>query len=286
MCVCCARAWSAAAGRRPDGVRRASRARVLRAARAPRALQFRALEHPAHRFTLPCCRRQPPVRVRPRAVPLAPARRRFASGVPMQNARISLHAAAFGARSASEQLSEVPNQQQTRLQHPSSWSITSLEVARGLSQNWAGVCDRLFWEHSARKRALRAPRDIIRQRKQKIPIINKFAPQKRHRPPPHVPTADAGRSNTSPGSGPGEKTLFTPKRSRRKKRPHTSTTAPRADAARARAIAHNQAVHRGTKPRARGSPHNQGKPIWPRRRRRPPSRRSSRAAWPPAVSTN
>ena len=64
MCV-----WRAcvASSRRPDGVRRASRARVLRAVRAPKAERFRALEHPAHRFTLPCRRRQPPERARPRA---------------------------------------------------------------------------------------------------------------------------------------------------------------------------------------------------------------------------
>ena len=146
----CVAAAATACAQRSDGVRRASRARVLRTARAPRDEQFRALEHPAHRFTLPCCRRQPPVRVRPRAVPLAPARRRFASGVPMQNARISLHAAAFGARSASEQLSEVPNQQQTRLQHPSSWSITSLEVARQAEPKARVVLRRLIADLSAK----------------------------------------------------------------------------------------------------------------------------------------
>ena len=60
-------AAAAACAQRSDDVRRASRARVLRAARAPRAEQFRALEHPAHRFTLPCRRRKPPERARPRA---------------------------------------------------------------------------------------------------------------------------------------------------------------------------------------------------------------------------
>ena len=105
---------------------------------------------------------------------------------------------------------------------------------------------------------------------------------------PHTSRPPTTDGQTRPRAAvPGKKPFSPQKGERRRDRDaHTSTSAPRADAARARAIAHNHAVHRGTKPRARGSPHNQGKPIWPRRRRPRPKHRSSRAAWPRAPSTN
>ena len=120
----------------------------------------------------------------------------------------------------------------------------------------------------------------------KLPILI-WPPKKSPKTPPSAPTHPDGQQRTVrhvPGQRSRRKNPFHPKK---ESAAATETPqAPRADAARARAIAHNQAVHRGTKPRARGSPHNQGKPIWPRRRRPRPSRRSSRAAWPRAPSTN
>ena len=136
-------------------------------------------------------------------------------------------------------------------------------------------------------RALRAPRNVILPvQTKKCPLVS-FGPQNRHRPPAPIPTADDGRQNTSPGSRPGEKTLFIPKRRAppRQRRPHKHERAARGRSASASHRFH-QAVHRGTKPRARGSPHNQGKPIWPRRPRPRPKHRSSRAAWPRARSTS
>ena len=105
---------------------------------------------------------------------------------------------------------------------------------------------------------------------------------------PHTSPSPTTDGKTRPRAAVPEKKPFSSQKGerRRDRDAHTSTSAPRADAARARAIAHNQAVHRGTKPRARGSPHNQGKPIWPRRRRPRPNHPSSRAAWPRAPSTN
>ena len=104
---------------------------------------------------------------------------------------------------------------------------------------------------------------------------------------PHTSPSPTTDGKTRPRASAPEKKPFSPQKGerRRDRDAHTSTSAPRADAARARAIAHNQAVHRGTKPRARGSPHNQGKPIWPKRPHQHPNQ-TRRAAWPRAPSTN
>ena len=191
------------------------------------------------------------------------------------------------ARVNSSQRSPISNRRSFSTPHPG--LLRRLRWLDRLSQKLELFCAGSLRISRPKRSPPRARRHDPASAHKKLPIVS-FGPknpQTRHRPPAHVPIADAGRSNTSPGSGPGEKTLFTPKRrAPPRQRPHTSTSAPRADAARARAIAHNQAVHRGTKPRARGSPHDQGKPIWPRRRRPRPKHRSSRAAWPRAVSTN
>ena len=191
------------------------------------------------------------------------------------------------ARVNSSQRSPISNRRSFSTPHPG--LLRRLRWLDRLSQKLELFCAGSLRISRPEQSPPRARRHDPASANKKLPISH-LAPQKIPQNAtvrPHSSQSPTPDGKTRPRAAVPEKKPFSPQKGEPpRQRPHKSTSAPRAAAARARAIAHNQAVHRGTKPRARGSPHNQGKPIWPRRRRPPRSRRSSRAAWPRAPSTN
>ena len=189
------------------------------------------------------------------------------------------------ARVNSSQRSPISNRRSFSTPHPG--LLRRLRWLDRLSQKLELFCAGSLRISRPKQSPPRARRHDPASANKKLPILI-WPPKKSPKTPPSAPTHPDGQQRTVkhvPAHRSRRKNPFHPKKESAAAT-ETPTKAPRADAARARAIAPNQAVHRGPRPRARGSPHNQGKPIWPRRPHRPRSRRSSRAAWPRAVSTN